>query len=110
MTTKQELAVLRELVRVYQDCPTRVSAYVRLRWIFTGIAWVLCFMAFLLISFEDVSPRLCLLIALVAGFAVGCSLMYAASAKQMPLLVRFTTIHDADMQRRIEELSASSTR
>ena len=110
MTPRQELTVLRELDRVYQDCPTRVSAYVRGRWVSTGIAWILCFLAFFLLASEDVSPRLCLLLAMAAGIAVGCSLMYAASAKQMPLLVRYTTLHDAEMQKRIEELSGPSSK
>ena len=65
-------------------------------------------MAFFLISFENVSPRLCLLIALMGGVAVGVSMMYSASAKQMPLLVRYTTLHDAEMQKRIEELNGPS--
>jgi len=104
MTTKQELATLRELRRVYQNCPERVATYVRWRWISTGIAYVLIFIAFLLISFESVSPRFCVLVALLGGIGLGLGILFSTSSKQMPLLVRYATLRDDDIQRRLVEL------
>ena len=104
MTTKHERATLRELGRIYQDCSERVATYTRWRWIATGVAWVLIFFAFLLSSFENVPPRLCLLIALLGGVAIGLSILYSTSAKQMPLLVRYTKLHEEEITKRLEEL------
>ncbi len=41
---------------------------------------------------------------LARGFAGGISFLFAASAKQMPLLVRYTALRDEEFQKRLEEL------
>jgi hypothetical protein len=94
MTPKQELAWLREIRRTYQNCPERVATYSRWRWIATVFAWLLIFVAFLLSTANILSSTFCLVIALVGGFSGGLSLFFGASAKQMPLLVRYTTSHE----------------
>jgi O-antigen ligase len=104
MRTKQELAILKEVGRIYQNCPERVATYTRWRWIATIIAWLLIFVAFLLSSSKMLNGTLCLVIALLGGFAGGLSLLFAASAKQMPLLVRYTALRDEEIQKRLEEL------
>jgi hypothetical protein len=104
MTTKHELATLRELRRVYQNCPERVATYVRWRWISRAIAWVLIFVASLLTSSESVSPLLCLPIAVLGGLALGLGILFSTSAKQMPLFVRYATLRDEDIQKRLQEL------
>lgn len=48
MTRKQELALLREVGRIYQNRPARVAAYSRWRWIATALTWILILAAFLL--------------------------------------------------------------
>ncbi len=104
MTPKQELAALKEVDRLYRNCPERVAAYTRWRWFATVIAWILIFVAFLLSMTKILSGTLCLVIALLGGFAGGISFLFAASAKQMPLLVRYTALRDEEFQKRLEEL------
>jgi O-antigen ligase len=104
MTTKQERAMLREVRRIYENCPERVATYTRWRWIATATAWILISVAFLLSTSKMLSGTLCLVIALLGGFAGGLSLLFAASAKQMPLLVRYTALRDEEIQKRLEEL------
>ncbi len=104
MTAKQERAMLKEIARIYQNCPERVETYTRWRWTATGIAWGLIFVAFFLSCFESVSSKLCMVIALLGGVAIGVSILLSASAKQIPLLVRYTTLRDEDIQKRLEEL------
>lgn len=96
--------MLREVGRIYQDCPERVATYTRWRWIATVLAWILIFAAFLLSTSKMLSGSLCLVIALLGGFAGGISLLFAASAKQMPLLVRYTALREEEIQKRLEEL------
>jgi hypothetical protein len=104
MTTKQELKVLRQLGRIYHDCAERVATYTRWRWILTVSAWVLIFLAFLFSTAKILGGTLCLVIALLGGFAGGISLLYAAAAMQMPLLVRYTALREDELQKRVEEL------
>ena len=104
MTTKQESATLREIGRIYQNCAERVATYTRWRWIATATAWALIFLAFLLSTAKIASGTVCLVVGLLGGFAGGISLLFAASAKQMPLLVRYTTLREDELQKRLEEL------
>jgi hypothetical protein len=69
-----------------------------------GIAWLLIFVSFLLSSFESVSPRICIVIGLLGGVAGGLSFLFSASAKQMPILVQYSTLRDDDVQRRLQDL------
>jgi hypothetical protein len=105
MTTKQELAILREMVRIHRSCPEQVAKYTRLRWVSTAAAWILIFFAFLLSRFEHASGVPCLVLALLGGASLGAAIMFSASAKQIPLLVRFTTLHEQELQKRLEELN-----
>jgi hypothetical protein len=104
MTPKQELTILRELGRIYQNCAERVATYTRWRWVATASAWVLIFLAFLFSTSKILGSTLCLMINLLGGFAAGISLLFAASAKQMPLLVRYTALREDELQKRVEEL------
>lgn len=108
MDTKEELKTLRELARIYQDCPERVATYNRWRWSLFVVGVILIFAAFFLSSFEGVSSRLCLVIALLSGGVVGLSFLCSVSAKQMPLLVRYSTLHKEEVQKRLEELKDAS--
>ena len=107
MTEKHELAILRELIKVYRSCPERVAAYVRWRWISLGIAWSLIFIAFLLISFGNANSRICMLMTLVGGFAGGLSFLFSSSAHQMPFLVQYSELRDDEVQRRLQKLETA---
>jgi len=104
MTSKQELAILRELGRIYRDCAERVATHTRWRWILTAATWILIFLAFLLSTGKIASSTVCVVIGLLGGFAGGISLMFALSSKQMTLLVRYTTLREDEFQKRLEEL------
>jgi hypothetical protein len=104
MTTKQEGAILREFGRIYENCSERVRRYTRWRWTATAISWSFIFVAFLLSASKMISGNLCLVIGLLGGYAGGFSLLFAGSAKQLPLLVRYTTLRDQEVQKRLEEL------
>src|SRR4029077_7031891 len=104
MTSKQELATLREIGRIYRNCAERVATYTRWRWIATAAAWALIFLAFLLSTAKIASSTVCLVIGLLGGFAGGISLLFALSSKQMTLLVRYTTLREDELQKRLEEL------
>jgi hypothetical protein len=104
MTANQERTLLKEIVRIYQNCPERVATYTRWRWIATAIGWILIFTAFLFTSAKTLSGSICLVLALLGGFAGGLSLLFAASAKQMPFYIRYTVLRDEEIQKRMEEL------
>ncbi len=70
--------MLKELSRIYENCPARVAAYSRRRWIATVTAWMLIFVAFLLSTSGMWSTAVCLVIALLGGLAGGLSLWFAA--------------------------------
>ena len=105
MTKKQELAILREMVRMHRSCAERVAKYTRLRWISTAVAWVLIFTAFLLSRFQGISGVPCLVLALLGGLGIGVALMFLASANQIPIFVRFTTLREEEVQKRMEEIN-----
>ena len=75
-----------------------------MRWISTAIAWALIFGAFLLSRLERVSGVLCLVLALLGGLAIGIALLFSASASQIPLFVRFTTLREEEVKARLAEL------
>ena len=104
MTPKQERSLLKEIARVYHNCPERVATYTRWRWTATGTAWGLIFVAFFLSGLESVNRRLCMAIALLGGIAIGVSILLSTSARQIPLWVRYTTLRDNDLQERLEQL------
>ena len=104
MTTKQERAMLREIGQVYQNSAERVAICTRWRWVFTGVAGGLAFLALRLSSVASVDTRLCLLVAFFAGMAVGVTALFSTAARQTPLLVRYTTLREDDIQKRLEEL------
>ncbi len=105
MTKKQEQATLRELLQIYGDCPGRVRTYIRWRRISRGIAWVVIFIAFFLSSSEGVNPMISSLVALLGGIGVGISILFSLSVSQVPLLVRYTTLHEDAIRRRSEDLT-----
>src|SRR5690242_5240111 len=104
MNAKQERAILKGIAHIYQNCQERVETYTRWRWRATGIGWVLIFVAFLLNYIESVSCRICTMLALLGGVAVGVAIFLGTSAVQLPFWVSYTTLRDEDIQKRLEEL------
>ena len=96
--------MLREICRTYQDCPERVAKHTRYRWIATAASWILTFIAFLLSTTRILSNTLCMMMALLGGLVGGLSLVFASSAKRMPLFVRYTNLREKEIQQRLEEL------
>lgn len=105
MTKMEEKATLRELARIHENCEERVATYRRRRWGLIVTAAILLFTAFLLCSFENVRSELCLMIATLGGGLCGLSVLYSLSAKQSPLVVRYSTLHAEEVQKRLEELN-----
>jgi hypothetical protein len=104
MTKRQEMATLKEIGRVYHDPPERVTAYNRRKWILLMIAWFEIFIAISLSMLHAVPDMVCLVIAVVGGCAVGIAVWFTAAARQIPLLVRYTTLREEDIRKRLEEL------
>src|SRR5690349_5753566 len=107
MTKREELQTLRELTRIYQNCAERIATYRRFRWGLLVSGGILVFTSFLLCSFENVSSELCSGIAMLGGGLCGLSMLYSLSVKQLPLLVRYSTLHAEEVQSRLEELNNS---
>jgi quinol-cytochrome oxidoreductase complex cytochrome b subunit len=107
MTTKQELAMLNEIRRIYWNCPEQVAKYAQRRWVATGIAWILIFVAFLLTTAGMLNATFSLVIAVLGGISMGISLLFTSSAKQMPLVVRYTTLLDEEVEKRLAELKGN---
>lgn len=105
MTKKEEMATLRELARIHQNSAERAATYRRCRWGLLVTGGILVFTAFLLCSFENVSSELCSGIAMLGGGLCGLSILYSLSVKQVPLLVRYSTLHAEEVQKRLEELN-----
>ncbi len=107
VTAKQETAILTEFVKIYRAGPEQVARYRRAYWVWTVGSWGLIFSAFLLISFRHINVVLCVLLALLGGVSAGIGGGFAASARQIPFLVRFTTLDEEAVNRRLEELENS---
>jgi hypothetical protein len=105
LAKKQEIKVLREIVQTYQNCPERVAAYNRRKWVSTWTAWLLIFTAVLLSRIETVSSILCCVVALLGGVSLGFAITLSSAAAQAPLVVRFTTLHEDEIQKRLKELA-----
>jgi hypothetical protein len=105
MTPRQESSILKEMGRIYQNCEDRIATYTRWRWIATGISWISIFVAFLLGTAKLASPIICLLLALLGGYAGGFAILFGAAAKQLPLWIGYTTLREPEAQKRLEELT-----
>ena len=44
-------------------------------------------------------------IALLGGIAIGVTIWFSASAQQIPVLVRYTTLRDEEIKKRMVELT-----
>jgi hypothetical protein len=51
-----------------------------------------------------VSTKLCLVVAFLAGAAFAAAILFGASVRQWPLLVRYTTLHEDELKKDLEEL------
>ncbi|MBI5686083.1 MAG: hypothetical protein HZC54_13505 [Verrucomicrobia bacterium] len=107
MNAKQELAMLKEMEGIYQNCPERVATYTRWKRIAFAGGWILIFVAGVLSGAKILNSTSCGAIGVLGGFVMGISLMFSVSAKQMPLFVRYTTLRDEEIQNRIEELKGT---
>ena len=67
--------------------------------------WILIFLAFLLGTAKWTSPVVSLIIAVLGGFTGGLAFLFAATARQLPLWVRYTTLRDPEFQKRLDELT-----
>ena len=104
MNSKQESILLREMIRIYEDCPGRVAAHARCASVSGIAAFVFFAIASVLIFSHELGAVLPLLFAVLAGIAIGRASAYKISVKQMPLLVRFTHLRETEIHRQILEL------
>jgi hypothetical protein len=87
---------------MYRNCPERVAVQRRQRKVYSATGWTLIAGAFLFSLFGILDGRWCVLIAAAGGFAEGWSFMFLMAAEQMPILVRYTTLHTEEVQKRLE--------
>lgn len=104
MNNKQETALLREIGRLYNDCPERVSTYTRWKWMAVGIGLLLCLLAGLLSGGKNPNAEHGVWVGLLAGVAFGSAIWFRSAAKQLPLLIRYTTLNEEAFEQRLEEL------
>ena len=105
MTRKQKRNILREILRIYEDCPERVAAYTRWRWFATAATWVLIFTAVFLSFFHSVNTLVCVGIGFLGGIAFGAALSFAGAARAWPLAVRYTTLQAGEIKKDLAELT-----
>ena len=46
-----------------------------------------------------------MVLALLGGVAIGVTIWFSASAQQIPMFVRYTTLRDEEIKKRMEELT-----
>ena len=109
MRKQREIFALREIERIYQNCPKQVAFYVGRKWMFLVIGWFLMFVAGVLGYFELVSGGFGLVIelfiAVLGGCAVGLAVLFTVASKWIPYLVRHTALQEQEIRKRLEELN-----
>ncbi len=104
MTTKQELAIVRELDRISRDADERVLAYRQSKWVFRIAGWLLAFISITLLYQSDFPPIGSAFIAILGGTLSGLSILYSSAEMQVPLFKRYAVFSDEAIQARLREL------
>lgn len=104
MSKSYELRTLRELVKLFENSPERVKAYRRTSLIISTASSLTLILAVVLTFGEIVDARYAAILVLVAGIGIGVELMYRLLTSDSMLIVRYTSLREDEISKRIEEL------
>lgn len=99
-----ELAILKELQRIYTDTSLAIARYKRFQLIASIIGLGLILLSLIGGSMGFLPTREAVLSAFFGGASAGFSFLYRSSLQQLPFLLRFTTLDVQSIQNRIQEI------
>jgi hypothetical protein len=101
---RQRRKILKELIKLYEDCPKRVTTYVRWRWITQFSGTIFLVVAVLIPLPENVHALKSVGLAFLAGILAAYAAWLKQAAIAWALVVRFSTFRGDEAKRNLQEL------
>lgn len=105
-----ETATLKEILRIYTETEAIIKRYNQPKLIVSSVALGLTLLSTIGGSAGFLPAREAVISALFGGIAAGISFLYYSSLQQIPILLKYTTLDEKELESKIQAIETASSR